>query len=43
MTPQPSLLPGPRLIPDLNLAHQILATVLILDCNYLRPSGAGHH
>ena len=33
MTPQPSLLPGHRLIPDLNLAHQVLATVLILNLN----------
>ena len=33
MTPQPCLLPGHRLIPDLNLAHQVLATVLILNLN----------
>ena len=33
MTPQPSLLPEHRLIPDLNLAHQVLATVLILNLN----------
>jgi hypothetical protein len=44
MTPHPSLLPGQRLIPELNLEHQVLATALILNLKITSaPSGPGLH